>query len=559
MGFRSEHPEVPDWGNSTPQGRAYRRLVTNRFGYYTFLAIAAVLIILTLFNSIFGPVLITMANEKPSRRPRQILLYLPWMKVMLWTLTLALCFFAVYDTEGMNIVYVAKRLGRMIVAAMPAMYLLTMRPSLLPRTFYLHVVSVHKFISRFVVILSVIHGLAYCYIYYSTNVFHKVYKRDNLLGIGSLFFFVGMGLTGISRLRRHFYEFFYRFHVIGAWLVLPMLHWHSRPRSDGYLLICGALMFYQVAAKIWFSCNTKLRVQYVSSTLLLIEIPKAGLRGKNWWNWSVAAHLRLSDNIINPVKWIYSSHPYTIASLPEDGSIKLVVRPGDFSLRLRRNYTIFGPHSCLPNYLLQQIHSLMVSRVLLVIGGAGIAFGAPVMRYLRMHGAQVRMVWVMRDPYDARVLPQIGLHEETLAGNIEIYYTGDARRLADAYEEDDDLTIGISESACDEHSGEMGTIRSATRHPGVASKRVRGDPLLSQYALFMANSRPHLNMRLKSWLYGYSMGANECCCADRAVDSCIEDTLGAWVMSCGNEQLSDSARSWAENAGVGYFADTFSL
>lgn len=552
-----------DWGNDSPEGRSYRRHVTDKYGYISFGLAIALMALIVFCNGILGPVFFTMVNEKPTEG-RKLLLRTPWLRISMWTLTLGILVASVAETNRLNLIYLAKRLGRVSLALMPPLYLLIMRPSLLPRSLYLQLVPIHKFLSRVVVIASVIHGVLYGVIYYQKDSLNKLSKTPNVLGILALVVFVAMALSAFARWRRRFFELFYQIHVLGAWISLPMLRWHSRPRSDAYLGMCAGILAFQVIAKLWMTCTTRLRVQYISSTLLLIEIPKSQLSPRRFWAWPVASHVRLSRSIANPLNWVRSSHPYTIASLPDDNSLKLVVRPGDFKLKMRRDYSVFGPHDCIPNYVMHQIHSFLVRRVLFVIGGAGIAFGAPMLRYVRMHGADVRMLWVMRDPYDARVLPQLGLHEEVLRGNIEIYYTGESivqsDKEADDYAvEDSTLTIDMSDDCCNENNDGMRTIRSATRHPGVASRRVRKDPLLSQYALYMANSRPHLNLRLKSWLYGYPLDTMDCCCADRAIDACAEDKLGAWVMSCGNEQLSSTAEKWSNEAGVCYFQDSFTL
>lgn len=552
-----------EWGNDSPEGRSYRRYVTDKYGYISFGLAIALMALIVICNAVLGPVFFTMVNQKPSSG-RRIILRLKWTSISLWSLSFGILVASTAETNSFDLIYLAKRLGRIALALMPLLYLLSMRPSLLPRSFYLQLVHIHKFLSRMVVIASVIHGILYAVIYYQKNTLSKLKKTQNVLGILALLVFVGMALTAFARWRRRFFELFYQIHFVGAWISLPMLRWHSRPRSDAYLAMCAGLLAFQVIAKLWMTCTTKIRVQYISSTLLLIDIPKSQLAPRRFWAWPIASHVRLSRSIANPLNWVRSSHPYTIASLPDDNSLKLVVRPGDFKLKLRRDYSVFGPHECVPNHVMHQIHSYLVRRVLFVIGGAGIAFGAPMLRYIRMHGADVRMLWVMRDPYDARVLPQLGLHEEVLRGNIEIYYTGESinhnDKEADGHAvEDSTLTIAMSDDCCTEDIGVMGTIVSATRHPSVASRRVRRDPLLSQYASFMANSRPHLNLRLKSWLYGYSLDATDCCCADRAIAACPEDKLGAWVMSCGSEQLSSTAEKWSNEAGVCYFQDSFTL
>jgi len=540
---------------------SYRRLVTDRWGYVSFWASITLMVAIVFSNVVLWPALVALVNVRPSRFLKAVV-NCRWKYVTMWVLTAALVVAAGVQTEGLDLVFVTKRLGRQIVALMPAMYFLTIKPSLLPQSFYLELITFHKFLSRVVVVFAVLHGIFYTVIYYQNATLFKLWKTANLLGIGALAVFLAMALLSLAPVRRRTYELFYQSHVIGAWICIPMIRYHSRPRCDLYMGMCAALLLYQVLARLWCTRSCKLRVQYVSPTLLLVTIPKEHLGySRQFMSWRLASHLRLGGSILNPVNWVRSSHPYTIASLPEDGELKLVVRPGDYRIKMRQQYSIYGPHRSVPDYLLNQIHDLMIRRTLIVVGGAGIAFGAPMMRYLRLHGADVRMLWVMRDPYDARVLPQLGLNNEVAAGNIEIYYTGESLVNKDRHDMsgDENLTVGISDSTCDDHDYGFSTINSATRHPGLASRLVRGDKVLSEYASFMANTRPHLNLRLKSWLYGYSPDSDDCCCADRVIDSCAEDRLGSWVMACGSQPLCHTAEKWATDAGLSFFQDSFSL
>lgn len=527
---------------------AYFRNVHGKWGFIAFILTVSFLFLVVVGNAVLGPVFFVIMNERPSKA-RNKLLNWPWIKTGLWIMIAVLTACCLCDTN-FDLRMIAKRLGRVCVVLMPPLYFVTLRPSPLPHSFYLQLLPIHKFLSRFVVLMALAHGVVYTYVYFQRNMLHKLHTVPNVLGMLATLVFVAMGVTSFYRVRRRAFELFYQTHIIGSFICLPFIRWHAHPRVDYYLLMCLAILVFQIWLKIRKSCTTKLRVQFVSPSMLLITIPKALIPPSKLWNWQVASHIRLSGPFKNPLNWIRSTHPYTIASLPDDNSIKLVVRPGDYEIRMRREYTLFGPHACVPSYILHQIHSSLTKRVLIVIGGTGIAFGAPMMRYVSMHGTECRLVWAIRDPLDAKVLPQLGLHDEVLDGNVEIYYTGESltkEQGVNMIVNDELLSVRTSDDCYDEQSTRP-LNRSFTK-----------DPILSQYSKFMYNSRPHLNLRLKLWLYGHKVDERDCCCADRVLETTPEDRLGAWLFACGTQNLCKSTKEWAENAGIGYFEDTFTL
>lgn len=524
-----------------------RTLLTAKWGWRAFISSLIALCVVAVANGILAPILYASINERPSLL-RKRTFKLPWSKLgmLIWTGSIIWMIFV--ETHE-DLVYFVKRLGRVSVALMPPMYLLTLRPSPLPRTFYLQVIPMHKWLSRVVVAMSALHGVLYTYIYYDQGTLSKLKKLANVYGIVALLCFIIMAYTGWYWFRRSHYEPFYAFHVVSAWACVFLVYAHSRPPANGYMAMCLACLLLQGLFRAWCSARTRLYVQYVSSTLFMIDIPKSQLPSR-FWKWSPAAHVRLSGMLANPLTWVQSSHPYTIASLSDDPTLRLIVRPGDYKLKMRRDYAIFGPQRSMPKYLENQVRQRMVRRVLFVIGGTGIAFGAPLMRYLQLYGIETHVIWAIRDPYDARVLPSLKLHKNALEGRIEIYFTGEPPE-SKTYNglEDSNLLISASDF-CDDYDTTASTP---------SSRRVLRDDVLRQYAPYMYNARPHLNLRHKIWLYGYDDEDDDCCCADRLIESCDEDRLGAWVFSAGGPQLVQEARRWSERAGVCFFEEPFSL
>ena len=175
---------------------SYRRLVTDRWGYVSFWASIILMVAIVFSNVVLWPALVALVNVRPSRFLKAVV-NCRWKYVTMWVLTAALVVAAGVQTEGLDLVFVTKRLGRQIVALMPAMYFLTIKPSLLPQSFYLELITFHKFLSRVVVVFAVLHGIFYTVIYYQNATLFKLWKTANLLGIGALAVFLAMALLSL--------------------------------------------------------------------------------------------------------------------------------------------------------------------------------------------------------------------------------------------------------------------------------------------------------------------------------------------------------------------------
>lgn len=524
---------------------------------------------------------------------------LPLYPIMaFWSLVLL---FLIFNETHYELTYLAKRLGRVSVSLLPPVYFLTLRPSPLPRTFYLQLVPFHKWLARLVFVTVVAHGLVYFFVYTSTSRLPKLTRVSNLLGIAAFFCFVAIVLTSLKPVRRRFYNtVFYPVHFVCLWGVQPLIYYHSYKGSRTYVCICVGILIGQIWYR-WYLTKrgTRLPVQYVSSTMLFISIPREQLGGLfQSGSFTPGAHLRISSsgmlisriaNIL-PGGWknkykrpgpnggyfsslIQSTHPYTIASLPQDPVVKLCIRKTRFRIKLNKGYTITGPYSSVSVPFFEDARVGQMKRVLFVAGGTGIAFCAPLMRYLIAQGVGVKMMWAIRDMEDARVLNELGLAKAALEDKqVEIYVTRGSNKtpgslsFLDWIEEeerlavrdtiqgmftaqtvDEGLEVKIDNTICD--GGENRTIG---RKPGYGSIGQEDD-----YRSVMINSRPVLNLRIKSWLYGMAVDGNRCCCLDQLVAP--EETAGRWIVASGGETLVCETERWAADNGLSFYKDEFSL
>lgn len=82
------------------------------------------------------------------------------------------------------------------------------------------------------------------------------------------------------------------------------------------------------------------------------------------------------------------------------------------------------------------------------------------------------------------------------------------------------------------------------------------------FTSIMINSRPVLNLRIKTWLYGVAVDGNTCCCVDQYANLDEEvknDTSGRWILASGGETLVKETEKWASANKFSFFKDEFSL
>lgn len=547
----------------SPGSKKYRTQITGLYGVRTLQFAAVVFVSLAVIEFTFN---IWTRKGRASARTRRLL---EWrlehrrsLTVGFWLVCLS--YFILADTHH-DAVFLVKRLGRVTVALMPPVYFLTMRPSFLPSIFYLDLLLLHKWLSRVLVLLAFLHGLLYVYVYSMTGKLRKLLQLQNVAGVAALALFVAIAITSLPNVRRRQYTIFYSVHYASAWLVVVLTWYHSRPPCNEYMACCLALLLTQVALRLYKTVNMRFPVQYMSSSLLLISIPKTNLP-KTLHSFLPGSHIRVSRSLHKPWTWFESSHPYTIASLPTDENFMLAIRKTRFPIKLRNVYSVCGPYKSLPNHLMQAADKGEIKRALFIIGGAGISYGAPVLRYLKSLGVQVKLIWAIRDPQDARILKPLLLHSCALDNELEIYFTSgpkdqtllEAQMDSKAPFDQDDIDISINDDCCIDVPLEEGSSLLSNGNSSNKSMLVMTD-IMHTYPSVLYNSRPVLSLRLKSWLCGLSTDNGRCCCVDQLSTVGPQDKYGAWVISAGNKHLVRYSQRWALTNGFSFLQEEFTL
>lgn len=350
-----------------------------------------------------------------------------------------LFFLSLTELNDGDLFFLAKRLGRVAAVCLPTILFLSLRPSPLPRVLYLALIPIHRWISRIVIIQSIVHALIYCQSFRMKNTWFKAVKPENAYGWVALLGFAIIGVTSVQSFKNRYYKAFYFLHYFWTWIVVICLQFHIRPVAfTPYTTTNLLILFVQIVYRLKLSRVTSspadVKVHEVSPGLCLIELPNYLITQKAI---NPGAHIRVttyaSNFIVRAFKQIIPNyHPYTLATLPLDNSQKLIIRRGNFKFINKQKYIICGSYD--PKMLMMSSSNMDTNfsvskikvkarRVLIVIGGSAISFALPILRVMNYHGIPVKVVWVIRDFRDVMVLKFFDgfIHGD----DFEIFVTGE--------------------------------------------------------------------------------------------------------------------------------------
>lgn len=306
-----------------------------------------------------------------------------------------------------------KRFGRLAYALLPFDIFLALRPGPLG---YLDHIDLHKWISRVIVAASVVHGLGFFYKWLlEASILKKAVQWENFLGIAVFALALGLVVVSLKPLRRRQYPLFYIFHNVTVWLMVFLIVLHARPGVNYITFLCTLLLIYQTYYRFWKAhrvSNIVVVETEGNSNLQVVRIPKPEYLPDG----TTGSHIRLTYSSTNWRSWVFPTHPYTVASMPADPTLDLVIKKhANFSLG-DLDYALTGPFQSLPNAFFDTAEHVVV-----FCGGSGISLGIPVVRDLEGRRVSVKLVWCIRDKSDLFVLRELKFRHQT-----EVYITGNA-------------------------------------------------------------------------------------------------------------------------------------
>lgn len=348
--------------------------------------------------------------------------------------------------DYLDLIQITKRLGRISAALLPTILFLTLRPSPLPKILYLTVLPLHKWMSRALILAALLHSVLYVAFFIYKGTFNdKMWKLANIYGLIALMVFGIIIVSSLKMVRRSNYRVFYYLHYSMTWLSIILIHFHARPRVTMYTILSLFILCYQIIYRLYHTTIIKPSFTRVSPTLTLMEFPMNELYRQPDYP---SSHIRVQIKSKNKWKMVLNqllplTHPFTLLNLPNEGKAQILIRNGNFSLISNAEYYITGPYEPTINFLTKsepnynfispfqvlspqlraspQHYTVSARRVLIFVGGSAISFGLPLLSILNFNGVMVRLIWVVRDYQDLKLLNYL---KKNHYQGMEIYITG---------------------------------------------------------------------------------------------------------------------------------------
>ncbi|CCF56759.1 hypothetical protein KAFR_0B04620 [Kazachstania africana CBS 2517] len=360
------------------------------------------------------------------------------------SLILVPSFLLFYYPHG-NLSLYSKRLGRLSYVLVSLNLFLGLKPSLLQGYTYNDFVPLHKWLSRAIIIIAMIHALGFLVKWSmdeQVSFVAKISNIWNLLGVIVLLSAFLLIFISIKPIRTRYYALFYIVHNIVDFLLVTVIPLHARP---------GVTMPYFLLNLVLISCHIILRIKNTkqfkissridgisqSSNLTVIKLPRNLLPS----NFPPGTHIRVSPYTkYHPLYWLVPSHPYSIASLSEGDEIILILNESTFKFEDTETYLLQDYFPA--NLPLESLSNC--EKTLIVCGGSGISFGMPVFNFLqKMNSKQiVRLIWITKRFEDFKFLSSLVNLE--LGKDMEVYVTENIKDGLVSHAEDFEMDLLVN-------------------------------------------------------------------------------------------------------------------
>lgn len=372
-------------------------------------------------------------NGKPTRSGWARVAHLPlWLHMGLWVAIVTGLTFSHVSPLSETVSVVIKRLGRLAFCLVPLDIVLALRPSVLGAS-YVELLGLHKWLLRLIVVVGIVHGIAFLVKWTVDGTLGKVTKWANFAGVVVALALAVLGVVSLRPLRRRFYAYFYLWHNISVALFVALMYWHARPAVEDFIAVVVLLVGVQTVLRVYFSYSVPSLtiVDKDLATLRLLRLEKPMLYSL----WTPGSHLRLGPALTNWRSWVFPAHPYTICLAPELPTVDLVVKKGfRFEVMLSLQYRVSAPFASVP-----QPWFATANNVHVICGGSGISLGIPILRYFGDKStALASLHWCVSNVNDTFVLSELAL-----ADQVEVYVTGNVS--TEFSDETDDPSAGLLE------------------------------------------------------------------------------------------------------------------
>ncbi|KAK9477198.1 hypothetical protein V1514DRAFT_334486 [Lipomyces japonicus] len=367
---------------------------------------AAIVLVFSLVTAILITLRPLLVPYVPNQFRRPIPL---WLFSTISVGILLICSFL--QTQN-DYIFLTKRLGKLSVTVLPFLILLALKPSILPDSYYLRLLPFHVWLGRIFIGFSTFHGILYLNYFYRVGKFFKAFQLLNFFGIIATASFFFTLIVSLHYFRSCIYETFYRCHLILSWISIIIIGFHARPSMWFVVGVTLVLMAWQMIYRFAYGVTTTIQIDRVSDSAQIVTLPRHLFSSY----FAPGSHIRISHtHDTSPYFLISASHPYSVASLSSDEKhIKLVVRPSkNFHLYENALYRIHGPYPSIPNefFLTSLKADAIPRRFLIIAGGVGISFAAPVFKTLKQLGENVKGIWAARSKSELRLFQELELND----------------------------------------------------------------------------------------------------------------------------------------------------
>lgn len=388
-----------------------------KYGYFTLLASVLYIALVWGLKAIYNHR--WRKQARPGRRgPLAAIALAPLLvHLVLWlALFLILLFVGIHDFSR-HYSALLKRMGRVSFCLIPLDVILAFRPSIYGNASYLEQIPLHKWLLRLIIAGSSVHGMGYLIKWLVEKRFwHQVLRWANFAGVIPMIFALVLVFVSSRPIRTRVYGFFYIWHNLSVLAFVAFIIPHARPGVLDVAIFTLAVLAVQAYLKL-SNTHDLPKLSIVDKDELLLRVLKLARPSSYPTEWSAGSHLRLSYRRSLVKFWLLPSHPYTVASLPPDNSITLIVKKTfRFQVYSSLEYTISTPYMSLPPPFFRSAENIHI-----ICGGSGISMGIPLLRYFAMNSSVVcNMTWCIRNRNDAYVLDELTMPNKP----VSVYVTG---------------------------------------------------------------------------------------------------------------------------------------
>ena len=488
-----------------------------------------------------------------------------WLIILIWSVIIVILGQSHISEFLENYTTVAKRLGRLAYALIPLNIYLILR---FPNAFnwncgyYLQNLNLHKWLSRLIFILSLVHAAGFTYKWIHQGTLVKFVKFWNFLGIVVLVPFIILIPLSIRLMRRKWYSGFYITHNITAWLMVVLITLHARPGVLFFaitsLVLLAMQLYLRFIAAYKINSEGSLKIINVpSSSLQIVKIP---LPTQNFPVWSPGSHIRINYSYANIKSWIGPTHPFTLSSTYEDQNkflLLIMKKTANFQFKPEKTYLLTGPYPALPAPFFS---TLQVVNIL--CGGSGISFGLPLFQYFKSTSPNtvINLVWSVRNKADLFIRNSVDLTD------VQVYVTS----TIDEVETDENVnsTQFVVEDEHDEEN--YGLLDNDNNDNNNNEEEVEEEEQQQEgielHTLHKQSSGTDASTTSKEGTKLLKVGENYWLGRPKLDEvfalhnpTLTHDPKCSWVVACGPDGLIKDAKTWAKDHNYQFFSEKYEM